>query len=565
MRKFIKFKRLKIIEQILIVLLGAVIIPMAISGFIINNINQQSMRSQLRESAVLIANTVSEEVDVFLSSSLNELNQIKFTLEYLSGGSYAKKKYLRNVLKNSPEFQDLKILNTPQELKKLHDYNLKHNSVSIYTTMKNKKFLVATFDLNFVKNKLFGFLDEDKRQIYILSADGKIIANHNYREKDFKATIKYLPKKLKSDTPVIFGNLKNQPFVYLKKTSPELTIIVNTTRGVTRKAINENRIKLILAVIFASFTVIFVVGLYTYYLYINIRQLFKGIIAISKGNYQRRIRLLTNVFTPYEIIFLAFEFNRMASQIHKSYLQLKKKNVELKELNEFRSNLIDTVSHEFRTPLTSIQGYTSRLLRQDIEIDEETTQKSLRTIKKQSERLSRMVEDLLVVPDIEGERIRINLEPLWLNKIMNSAINLVKTDEKEVLNNISEDFPLVMADKDRLEQVFVNLLENAIKYSDENIPIRLESFIEGDFAKIYIKNECAVIPKDKLKKLFEKFTRIDDKTTRTTRGTGLGLFIVKGLVEAMDGEIKLYSNEDCGFVVEIKLAVFKPNEQKTDE
>ena len=89
--------------------------------------------------------------------------------------------------------------------------------------------------------------------------------------------------------------------------------------------------------------------------------------------------------------------------------------------------------------------------------------------------------------------------------------------------------------------------------------------IEDNIARIYIKNNCAVIPKDKLKKLFEKFTRIDDKTTRTTRGTGLGLFIVKGLVEAMEGEIQLYSNKEHGFVVEIKLAVFKPDEQKINE
>jgi K+-sensing histidine kinase KdpD len=365
---------------------------------------------------------------------------------------------------------------------------------------------------------------------------------------------------LKPDTPVFFGTIKNQPMVYLKKTNPDITIVVNTTRNVTRKAINENRAKLILSILFASLTVIFVVGAYTYYLYINIRQLFKGIIAISKGNYQRRIRLITNVFTPYEIIFLAFEFNRMANQIHKSYIQLKKKNVELRELNEFRSNLIDTVSHEFRTPLTSIQGYTSRLLRQDIEIDEETKQKSLRTIKKQSERLSRMVEDLLVVPDIEGEKIRINSEPLWLKKIIESAIALVhheSNDGMAIVNNVAEDFPLVLADKDRLEQVFVNLLENAVKYSSEEASISIESVVDGGFAKIYVKNPCEVIPEAKLQKLFEKFTRIDDKTTRTTRGTGLGLFIVKGLLEAMDGEIKISSDEKEGFVVEIKLPFFK--------
>ncbi len=555
LKKIVKLKRLKIAEQIIIVLLFAVIIPMAISGFIINNINQQSMRSQLRDSAVLISKIVSEEIDVFITSSLNELNQIKNSYEFLTPGS--RRSYLRTIIRKSPEFQDLKILDTKKELMALHDYNIENNSFSIYTTMESGKFLVATFDVDFVKNKLFRSMMDEERQIYVLSHDGKLIAEHNFKEKDFQATIKHLPKRLKVDIPVIFGKIKNQPLVYLKKTNPDITIIVNTTRNVTRRAINENRAKIILAVLLTSLTVIFVVGLYTYYLYINIRQLFKGIIALSKGNYQRRIRLLTNVFTPYEIIFLAFEFNRMASQIHKSYLQLKKKNVELKELNEFRSNLIDTVSHEFRTPLTSIQGYTSRLLRQDIEIDEEMKQKSLRTIKKQSERLSRMVEDLLVIPDIEGEKIRINPEPLWLNKIMESAIALVSNEDKVIENNIGEDFPLVLADKDRLEQVFVNLLENAVKYSAEGAVISVSSVAKSKFAKVYIKNPCEAIPEKQLQTLFEKFTRIDDKTTRTTRGTGLGLFIVKGLIEAMNGEIKLSSTAKDGFVVEIKLPFFK--------
>ena len=562
MRKFLKFKRLKIAQQILIVLLCAVIIPMAISGFIINNINQQSMRSQLRDSAVLITKMVSEEIDVFLSSSLNELNQINLALESIKGNR-TKKQYVQAVLKNSPEIKSITVVNSQIEYDKLREKNRKMGLFSIYTKTKNNKLLVATFNVDTVKAKLFQSLMEDKRQIYVISSDGDLIAAHNYKEKDFLNTVKYLPKKLKKNVPTIFGGIKNQPFVYLKKDNPNITIIVNTTRAVTKKAINENRFKIILSVMFASFTVIFVVALYTYYLYINIRQLFKGIIAITKGNYQRRIRLLTNVFTPYEIVFLAFEFNRMANQIHKSYIQLQKNNAELKQLNEFRSNLIDTVSHEFRTPLTSIQGYTSRLLRQDIQIDEETRQKSLRTIKKQSERLSRMVEDLLVIPDIEGARIRTSLEPIWLNKIISSSISLVKNEEKRIINTVPEDYPLIIADKDRLEQVFVNLLENAVKYANEDSEIIIESNFDDDFAKIYIKNDCDLITNDKLQKLFEKFTRIDDKTTRTTRGTGLGLFIVKGLVEAMNGEIKLYSGNsegEKGFVVEIKLPVFKPQQ-----
>ncbi|MCQ2790123.1 MAG: hypothetical protein MJ229_07090, partial [bacterium] len=392
--KKIFFRRLKIVEQMIIVVLCAVIIPMIISGFIINNINQQAMRSQLRDSAILISQVVSNEIDVFIKTSINELKQIQQGTDQAAkkGGFFPKKRYLAKVLADSPEFKSLELINTPQELLQRHDENLKSHNISIYTTMDNGRFLVGTFDLDFLSSNLFKPMQEEVRQIYVISNDGNLIAKHNYNEKDFKNSIKLLPKKLEKDKAVVYGSIKNQPLVYIKKSSPDITIIVNTTKKVTQKNINDNRLKIILAILVASLTIIFIVGLYTYHIYINIRQLFKAIIAVSKGNYQRRIRLLTNIFTPYEIIFLAFKFNRMAGQIHKSYLQLKSKNAELKNLDNYRSNLIDTVSHEFRTPLTSIQGYTSRLLRQDIEIDEETKQKSLRTIKRQSERLSRMIE-----------------------------------------------------------------------------------------------------------------------------------------------------------------------------
>ena len=111
----------------------------------------------------------------------------------------------------------------------------------------------------------------------------------------------------------------------------------------------------------------------------------------------------------------------MVSEIHKSYLELKRKNIELKQLNEFRSNLLDTVSHELRTPLTSIQGYTSRLMRQDIVIDDETKQKSLRIIREQSERLKRLIDDLLTIPDIEGMRLRTVNDNVNLEEVLEQA------------------------------------------------------------------------------------------------------------------------------------------------
>lgn len=557
MGTFFSKRRLKIAEQIIIVIFFAIFIPMTISGIIINNVNQQSNRAQLREAAIMIANIVSEEVDVFQHSIDNELNQISSTLEYYNAPEKAND-YLDTIIKNMPFYKELAIV-TPQGLKNFNIYK-QSNDYSVFSKdLKNGNILVAVLDMKNLKENLFKTLEQDKRQIYVLAGENqRLVASINYEEEIFKSSVDQLPKNLKIDESVIYGKIKNQPLAYHKKTKPDITILVNTTEDVTRSRIDYNRDKIILSIIVTAFTVFFVVGLYTSYLYINIRQLFKAIIAISKGNYGRRIRLLTNIFTPFELVFLANEFNKMISQIHKADNRLKKKNKELKQLNEFRSNMIDTVSHEFRTPLTSIQGYTSRLMRQDIEIDEETKQKSLRIIKRQAERLKRMIEDLLVIPDIEGNKLHFETRPISVSSIIENSITLVKNDaNKEVINNVANCEASILADNDRIEQVFINLVENAIKYSKENSPIVLDYEKNDENITISVKNDYDIIPREKLKTLFDKFTRVDDSTTRTTRGTGLGLFIVKGLVEAMNGEIRLYSNEECGFCVKVTMPIYK--------
>lgn len=553
MVQFFSKRRLKIAEQIIIVIFFAVLIPMTVSGIIISNINQQSNRAQLRSAASMIANTVSEEIDVFEHSINNELAQIITTLEYYKSPEQ-EQKYLDSLLKELHFYKELTVVKDDQ-LEKYKVYNIEDDYTVFSRPLKDGRILVAVLDLTSLKKNLFKTLNDDKRQIYVI-VDNNLVASSNYTNEGYNKSISQLPKKLIENKAEVYGDTKNQPLVYLKKTNPDVLIIVNTTKAVTKHAIDYNRDKIIVSILLTMLTVFFVVGLYTSYLYINIRQLFKAIIAISKGNYERRIRLLTNIFTPFEIVFLGTEFNRMVNQIHKSYIQLKKKNKELKQVNEFRSNMIDTVSHEFRTPLTSILGYTSRLLRQDIQIDEATKQKSLKIIKKQSERLKRMIEDLLVIPDIEGARLNVNITNIPINTVIENSILLIKNDaHKEIINNLEDCNIEVLADNDRIEQVFVNLIENAIKYSKENFPITLDYEIREDMLVVSVQNDYDVIPREKLKTLFDKFTRVDDSTTRTTRGTGLGLFIVKGLVEAMNGEIRLYSNEKCGFCVKVFLHI----------
>ena len=548
-------KKLKIIEQIAIVFFIAVVIPMSISGLIINNINQKSVRHQLRESAILVASIVSDEVDFFFKTNETTLAQIADTLEYLPSKTL-KEKFIKDIAKKYPNCEDIVIVRSPDELEKLTDDAHINEKPILSTQMKDGSFLVIMFNANNWDVQLFKSLENDNRQVYIIDNQKRLISSHNFTPEVYKETIDLLPDEKIEDAPVIFGDEKNTPIVYLHRTNPDLTIVVNTTENITKYAIIDNRVKIILSVLSAILSMMLLIGFYIYYLYINIRQLFKAVIALSKGNYQRQIRLLTTSFTPYEIVFLANEFNNMASEIHKSYIELKRKNIELKELNEFRSNLLDTVSHELRTPLTSIQGYTSRLMRQDIVIDEETKQKSLRIIKEQSEKLKRLIDDLLTIPDIEGMRLRTINTTVWLDKVLEqSELLLRKRDGHEIVVQMSDDFSPVIADKGRLEQVFVNLYENAIKYSYPDSPIIVTVEQHDNKAVIEVKNNCDIIPEKKLKTLFDKFVRLDDEMTRTTRGTGLGLFIVKGLVEAMDGTIELSSDEDFGFCATITLNI----------
>ncbi len=545
-------KKLKIIEQIAIVFFIAVVFPMSISGFIVNNINQQSLRHQLRESAILVASMVSDEMDFLIKTNETTLAQIADSLEYLPSKKQ-KNLFISDITKKYPNCEKISIVHSQKELETLTDNARSNEQTILSTQMKDGSFLVVVFNTNNLDSELFKYLQDERRQIYIMDENNRLVASHNFTPDAFKETLDLLPKDMVDENPVFFGDEKNRPIVYIKRTNPNFTIVVNTTEAIKKRAIIDNRVKIILSVLSAILAMMLLIGFYIYYLYINIRQLFKAVIALSKGNYQRQIRLLTTSFTPYEIVFLANEFNNMASEIHKSYVELKRKNIELKELNEFRSNLIDTVSHELRTPLTSIQGYTSRLMRQDIVIDEETKQKSLRIIKEQSERLNRLIEDLLTIPDIENMRLRTEKTNVNIDKVLEQAILLLrKRDGHEIIVNIPDDFPVVIADKGRLEQVFVNLFENAVKYSFPETPIIVNCYSENNKAVITVTNQCEKIPEKKLKTLFEKFVRLDDNMTRTTRGSGLGLFIVKGLVEAMEGEISLNS-DDKGFCVTVVL------------
>jgi signal transduction histidine kinase len=291
----------------------------------------------------------------------------------------------------------------------------------------------------------------------------------------------------------------------------------------------------------------------------NFRQLIKATKAIAQGNYSRRVRLITNPMTPYEIIILGGEFNRMAKKMEESWKNIRQLNQELilanqqlSRLDEFKSNLIDTVSHELRTPLTLIKGHTSRLLRHHHLLKEEDGQRALKTIKLQTDRLSRLVEDLLVIPDLETGSIRVYLDTVDVYEVLKRCLEFIQEKDARPIQVLGDRWPvlnhcLVKADPDRLEQIILNLLDNALKYaSDETAPvvIQLNQLEKTQHLECSVSNVCDPIDEKTLSTLFGKFKRLDERLTRTTRGSGLGLFITKGLVEAMGGSIQVRFAED---------------------
>ena len=560
-----KFKRLKIVEQIIIISLIGVLVPSIISWFIINNVSQQSLRRELGQSAQMLAKTVENNIFAILNSGNNRLEEIIISLDHISTEP-KQNLYLKDLAINSDIFKDFELVRPSEqesfEVPEKINFNAKTEQLIISEKIHDDKYIKAEINTNFIKENIFkNIQDEKNRRVYIIDLNSKLLFSQNFDEKDFEESIKLLPKNLVSNVATRFEEIKNQPRVYIKMQDADLIVIVNTTEELTKSTIYKARLKILAAFLIAAAVTIFLTLLYSYYLYLNIRQLFKGIIAVSRGNYKKPITPLMNVLTPREIIFLAEEFNSMIEEINASYKKLKQKNKELKQLDNFRSNLVDTVSHELRTPLTSIRGYTSRLLRTDIQIDEETKHKSLLIIKQQSERLSRMIEDLLVIPDIEGAKLNINSEKVNIHNIIEASIYSVKNIEsREIKINIPSDFPYILADKDRLEQVIINLLGNANKYAYPDTPIEIEAKCEKEKAIIKVSNQSDFIDKQTLNSLFDKFIRIDDKTTRTTRGTGLGLYIVKGLVEAMNGSVHLKSKPENIFSVKVVLPIYKEEE-----
>jgi phosphoserine phosphatase RsbU/P len=220
---------------------------------------------------------------------------------------------------------------------------------------------------------------------------------------------------------------------------------------------------------------------------------------------------------------------------------------ELRELDRTRTEFISMLAHELRGPMTTVMGFGYTLRDQFDKLDEEKRTRVIGTIVKEIERLSRMVNDLLDLSRMEAGTLRYEIVPLDLKEFVETLITTHASLRAKhiVSDDIPEEIPQILADRDRLDQVMINLLTNATRYSPEGTAIRLNAQTEDSQVVVSVTDEGIGIPPEDADRIFEKFAMLA-KPAWVKKGTGLGLFITKGIVEAMHGRIWVESESGKG-------------------
>ncbi len=247
---------------------------------------------------------------------------------------------------------------------------------------------------------------------------------------------------------------------------------------------------------------------------------------------------------PDEILGLAQTFNEMLFRLSGSWEQ--------------QRQFVGNVSHELRTPLTVVVGYLQSLLRRSTNLSD-YQQQALETAVGETERTIRMLEDLLDLARADSGNLHFRLHPVILNTLVAEVAEMSEkvSNRKVILVSNNEDF-VACADQDRLQQVLINLVDNAIKYSAPEQPVELVLEKRKQQVMVHVRDRGIGIPLAHQKRIFERFYRVDESMTRSRDGTGLGLAIAKSLIEGMEGRIAIRSKPGEGSIFTITLPIWNP-------
>ncbi|WP_324825197.1 sensor histidine kinase [Sinanaerobacter sp. ZZT-01] len=267
---------------------------------------------------------------------------------------------------------------------------------------------------------------------------------------------------------------------------------------------------------------------------------------ISGGDYTSRVSFQTND----ELQELGETLNEMAEQLHLAV-------EEMEKAETIRREFVANVTHELKTPLTSISGFVETL-QDGADENPQIRKKFLDIISVEASRLKRLIDDILIVSDIEGGR-EINTDTdINVKEVIEEIIVFLEPEMKKKAISVETTYPYeiyIGGNRDRFKQMMLNLIENAMKYSNENGKIKVTVKKLEEKISIAVEDNGIGIAQEHLPRLFERFYRADKSRSQKVGGTGLGLAIVKHIVALFDGDIKVESEEGKGtkFTVQLPL------------
>jgi len=257
---------------------------------------------------------------------------------------------------------------------------------------------------------------------------------------------------------------------------------------------------------------------------------------------------LQYIFTFIAFLIVGVVVSTLASKTREQVIQ--------RQTEKLQTALLNSISHDLRTPLASITGSLTALLDNDSGLDDTTRRELLENAFEESVCLNRLVGNLLDMTRMEAGALKISRKPCELRDVLGASLEQLKEKigSRNIRIDIPRDFPEVPMDFSFMMKVFFNLIDNALKYSSADKPIDIKATLFKDKVKIEIKDQGFGIPKGDFKRIFDKFYRVERPQQIT--GTGLGLSICKGIIEAHGGEITAQNNPDRGvtFIITILLS-----------